>query len=62
MSLAYSMNLAEGLRNEDWKFDERPDPTFLVSMCNTFQSFCTAESFEIVSAYTSGTLPSAQIV
>lgn len=40
----------------------RPDPTFLVSMGNTFQSFCTADSFEIVSAYTSDTLPSAQSV
>lgn len=47
MSPAYHMKLLEGLRNEEWKFDERQDPVFTIIMCNTFPSFCIAGCFEV---------------
>jgi hypothetical protein len=47
VSPAYHMKLLEGLRNEEWKFDERQDPVFTIIMCNTFPSFCIAGCFEV---------------
>lgn len=55
MNLVYHMKMMEGLRNEDWKFDERQDSVFTI-MCNTFPSFCLASFYEVVSTYTSGTV------
>jgi len=37
--------MLEGLRNEDWKFDERQDSVFTIIMYNTFPSFCLAGFF-----------------
>lgn len=54
MNLVYHRKLLEGLRNEDWKFDERQDSVFTIIMCNTFPSFCLAGFYEVVSTYTSG--------
>jgi hypothetical protein len=57
------MNLAEGLRNEDWKFDERDQIQHSLSICvKHFNPYALLILFEIGSAYTSGTLPSAQYV
>lgn len=60
MSLVYHIKLAEGLRNEDWKFG---NIMFTVGVHNnTLPSFCIAGCVKVVSIFTSGTLTSSECV